>query len=690
MDYSINQFWKNKFSGVAHPAAIKQLDGWTDGCQNDESYIPAKLTLRKDFNDLTQNVWLIAAPGAVGKSTLAKEICATTGAVYVDLATAATVAGNYMVGGLVYSNLLASWTTGQTAVLIDALDEARLRVTQSGFEAFLSDIAAVAKMGKFPVVILGRVGIIEEAWIVLNERDGLEPPIFDIELFDTAEAELFVMAVLVKLSTKTNSSNKLEYPDLARTLVQHRSVYVDAIQRVVAGLQALSAQDANRFVGYAPVLDAVAKVIASESNPAHINDEMQRVLEGKVLISLANEILRREAGKLVMQVSNSVANLPDKLYDPKEQLERLASKLFKLPPPPIPIQLVQHQVSAYEQAVQNLLPQHPFLDGTGGAPSSAVFEACIVAAALKSDRKDLVTIAERHISLIQHTANPFLHDFYLGDAEKEPRIPTEHIGLVFESVLAKSTQGDTVRLGVEGNVEDGLLDVEILIARPGEEAKRLSFTAPVSGTIRLGRRIAGVSIDADETTVELGAGDQLELIAPTSINARSLKLSCNQVVVKAEPHATEEDVVILEAAVLIADPAISPPAVRTGAQLQVSWPNATSYPWTTFAAPTIQEESPKTADALRALRRFAMAFRSHSKGKLARFRDKIEHSRMLKGPVGDAVLNKLIQDQVIYLDGPMYYLMPDVLGLKVGVSFLDIKLKRYSPKAREYVQGLVN
>lgn len=44
---------------------------------------------------------MIAAPGAVGKSTLAREICAATNAVYLDLSAAATVAGNYLVGGLV-------------------------------------------------------------------------------------------------------------------------------------------------------------------------------------------------------------------------------------------------------------------------------------------------------------------------------------------------------------------------------------------------------------------------------------------------------------------------------------------------------------------------------------------------------------------------------------------------------------
>jgi hypothetical protein len=674
VDHSIEKFWKTTFDGVASQEGGTPLPGWDFRCLGDESFVPARLLLREDYADLTQPVWLIGAPGAVGKSTLAREICAATGAVYLDLADAATVAGNYIVGGLVHTNLLTSWTAGKTAILVDALDEARLRVTQSGFEAFLADVCAVAKLGKFPLIVLGRVGIIEEAWSILNDHDGLEPPIFDIELFSPEEAEAFVMARLKKLSRQRNAADQLDYPDLGRSLTTHGTVYSEAIHQVVSGLQQLSAQDGNRFIGYAPVLDAVAKVIASESNPARIGEEMQRVLEGKVLKSLTDQILRREATKLVTQVSSSTPNLPSGLYEPAEQLQRLASRLFKLKPPAIPSQLTQQQVASYEQAVGALLPQHPFLDGTGNAPSSAVFAACIVAAALRGSEEEISKAAERYASLAQHTPNPFLYDFYESEASAGDSMPAEHIGLVFESVLAKSKPGDSVRLSVEGEEEHPQLSVEIMIARSNEDSTRLEFAAPSSGTIRLGRRVSGVSIDAEETDVELGIGDQLELVAPVFISARALALSCNQIAVKSEPHSPDDDTVILEAKSLIADPAVSAPSVRGGAKLQVSWPESSTYPWTPFSAPQTMDEDPTTTDALRALRRITMAFRSHSKGELARFKDKIEHQRMLKGSVGQALLRKLTQDKVIQLRGPMYYLDPNVLGEKVGASFLNVKL----------------
>ena len=83
-----------------------------------------------------------------------------------------------------------------------------------------------------------------------------------------------------------------------------------------------------------------------------------------------------------------------------------------------------------------------------------------------------------------------------------------------------------------------------------------------------------------------------------------------------------------------------------------------------------------------------MAFRSHSKGQLARFRDKIDHFRMLKGRVGEALLQKLIDDGIIWAEGPMYCLDANKLGAKVGISFQGAQAKEYSQETRNYVSSL--
>ncbi|WYX25571.1 hypothetical protein WJ969_07475 [Achromobacter xylosoxidans] len=364
MEYSIEKFWKPRFSSIAAQTLCPVLPGWDGDLKKSSAFVEATLSLRPEFNDLSQNVWLIAAPGAVGKSTLAKEICAATGAVYLDLATAATVAGNYLVGGLVKAGLWAAWQQEQSTLLVDALDEARLRVTQSSFEDFLADVVNVAGVRSVPILLLGRVGIVEEAWAILNDKSGLNPPIFDIELFQPERAKTFVHAAIRRLAEAVEPmTGKPTYSHLGEALVAHASVYDTAVTSFVDHLASETSADGQQFSGYAPVLEAVATVIASESNPGKIKDAIESIFKGQVLSRVTSEVMVREAGKLSNQLAATVPGVNSAgLYEGNEQLSRLASLILGTGSPKLPSNLPQHAIAGYEDAVQSLLPQHPFLD----------------------------------------------------------------------------------------------------------------------------------------------------------------------------------------------------------------------------------------------------------------------------------------------------------------------------------------
>jgi hypothetical protein len=185
MKYSIEQFWRRRLATVCAQTLSVALPGWHASPVKSATFVEPELSLRPEFSDLSQSVWLIAAPGGAGKSTLAKEICAATNAVYLDLATASTVGGNYLIGGLARTGLWSAWQAEQSTLFVDALSEARLCVTQSSFEDFLADVATVAGTRGVPIVLLGRVGIVEKTRATLNEKFGLSPPIFDINPFQT-------------------------------------------------------------------------------------------------------------------------------------------------------------------------------------------------------------------------------------------------------------------------------------------------------------------------------------------------------------------------------------------------------------------------------------------------------------------------------------------------------------------------
>jgi len=688
LDFSITNFWRPRLTSIVAQKPTAQLPGWSPSVPHAGSFVEASLKLRDDFNDLTQSVWLIAAPGAVGKSTLAREICAATNAVYLDLATAATVAGNYLVGGLVKAGLWNAWQAGSSTLLVDALDEARLRVTQTSFEDFLADVANVAAARGVPVVLLGRVGIVEEAWAILNEKSGLNPPIFDIELFHPSRAKAFVLAALNRLALASErNSRKKGYPHLAAALSAHGSVYDDAAQSLVEHLTSETSADGRQFAGYAPVLDAVATVIASESNPAKISDAIELIFKGKVLGRVTSEVMIREAGKLANQLAASLPSLnAEGLYGPDEQLSRLASLVLGAGAPKLPAGLPQYAVATYEQAVQSLLPQHPFLDSNAPRPSGAVFGACILASALTGSDADVARAAEQVASGGPNTPNPFLLEFYRQALGVEKKIPASHVGLLYASLEATAGAGEVVRLSAEGEES---LEVEMTIIEQDGVEKPYEFTTISGGVLRFGRRVSGISVDAEKIDVELGDGGQLELVAPVALKARTLALNCTEIVVKPDHPGAADQTVYMEAADVMADSGLRPPLVRPGAKLQVAWPDSRVFPWTPFSSDGGEDSDPRIAEAQRALRRLCISFRSHSKGRLARYKGKVEHFRMTKGDLGIALRERLLADKVLSLEGAMYFLEPDVLGSKVGVGFQDLKLKHYPSKSRAYLQTIL-
>src|SRR5581483_9128822 len=117
---------------------------------------------------------------------------------------------------------------------------------------------------------------------------------------------------------------------------------------------------------------------------------------------------------------------------------------------------------------------------------------------------------------------------------------------------------------------------------------------------------------------------------------------------------------------------------------------AIAFPWANYAGQAEISNGTDLGDGLRALRRLVLAFRSHSKGRLARFRGKIEHARMTKGTIGVAIREKLLSDHILSLEGEYYFLNPTALGQTVGGTYQDLKLKHFNEKVRKYVASALN
>ncbi|WP_142485174.1 hypothetical protein [Klebsiella pneumoniae] len=174
--------------------------------------------------------------------------------------------------------------------------------------------------------------------------------------------------------------------------------------------------------------------------------------------------------------------------------------------------------------------------------------------------------------------------------------------------------------------------------------------------------------------------------SPISISCDCLRINSEKLIVKSVKKDEGNTSVILEANRFESNQTINPPLVRPGSELYVNWPSSEGFPWSAFSNKLVNSNSDdRVADALRVFRRIVMAFRSHSKGRLARLQDKVNHARMLRGEDGRMLLSQLVKDGVISPENHMYYLEPNLLGSVAGASFLQVNTKNYSDETLQYV-----
>ena len=180
--YTINDFWIPTLGHAsAHLPARTLPAGWTTDIDSLSTFVEAPIEMAGDFGQqIPYPILLVSAPGAVGKSTLAREIAARTGAVLVDLAQAEAVGSSTVSGGLAWADMFNGFRRGDVALMIDGLDEARMQVTEASFAAFLEDVRKLARADGKPITLFGRTSAVEEAWLHFAET-GFEPPVLEIQ-----------------------------------------------------------------------------------------------------------------------------------------------------------------------------------------------------------------------------------------------------------------------------------------------------------------------------------------------------------------------------------------------------------------------------------------------------------------------------------------------------------------------------
>jgi len=667
-------------------------------------------------------VLIISAAGAVGKSTLANEIAHSRQAPIWDLAQADAVGGNSLTGQISSSfgfalagDVSTRLVNGELFVIVDALDEARVKANEAGFEAFVRNIAEVASAANgVCFVLLGRTQTSLWTWLLLEDA-GVATNLMSIRPFTREQAEQYIEARIGQMDEGAR-----------RRIAEHRGPFEEAreivlglLERAVGGDAGTTEDSVREFLGYAPVLETVAVLLGKEGNYQELigdltamsqepGSQIERPL--RVLQHVVDRLMERErTQKLQHNIRPALENVAtangwnawDTLYTADEQAGRLLGVILSrnvnaCPDMPPPVR------AAYEERLSEWLPEHPFLR-EGERPANKVFESYLFALGMREYLTELSRHVETRVAAADYRPSRLLADFYilLGEEAGEEVVAKRQIGHLYDSLLAGETDSLQVRLSVEdgdpdddegdeGATAEGEFELVYSAADAGgrERAETRSFRIEENGAaLTFRRQLKDATIVSRGTVVLGGVVDDFELGPGVDIRCGRLELHSAGLTVRRAARKGEADGVALEAQEC--DSQLSRRPVARG-EFTVFWPGSEAYPWTEFAGePAERDDDVHMHEVTRRLRRIVLTLRSHSKGSLARFQDKVEHRRVLNGAMGEALLHRLREDGIMELKESFYHWVPEQADELLGISWHDLRNRQASPALRTYLRGFI-
>lgn len=694
---------------AAAPVEIRYIEG--EECEKlRKSFIPPNLPVVEYGSDLgNSQLLIVSAPGAVGKSTLSKSLASERHAVLYDLAAARPVGGASLSGILL--NALGGEPADQFAeylseglqfVIIDALDEGRIKVTEDAFLSFLEDIRSRAENSKgICFILLGRTQIAEDAWVVLDGGSS-SVLLLSIEPFDRNQANEYI-------NKSVPEERRTSVFEECRKLIFNQLAFSAGVSEV---------DESREFLHYPPVLDVIIELLREERNLHLLQNDLESQQTGfqneslDLLRNVINRILNREQEqKLLPSVRSKFGERAnqlggedwDSLYTPSEQCERILGGVLDTSVSATPDALPDDLRRDYEESVDEWLPTHPFLQGIDRFANS-VFQSYLYARALRGDFGD--ELRERTTAKLSAPENlqartRLLAEFYLdGDSltdDATQEIIPEHLGILYDSLLSSETTRSHLRLTIDGR--DALeVDTEEYVDQVEGEFEFLTFDAdqqlqgepqviPFSMRIDQNTQISFARSIRDcnitlPCSIKFGASNtrEFEIGPAVYVSAGQLVIASESLKVggrsKLRPVEVDDSSVILNALSCDWTSLINRPTVYDRDRFFVSWPDANRFPWTEY-----QSEHPQEVfaddDALHAtyirFKRIATAFRSHGNGTLARTARKIEHHRVLQGKLGEELLACLVDDNVLIRNSGRYHWNSAQADALLGVSWQDLR-----------------
>lgn len=471
----------------------------------------------------TPQVILISAPAAVGKSWLARDLSASSGNPLWDLSHFSVGSGFFagtvteVYGADQFAAFVSALRSGDTCLILDAADEALVRAGTGNYEAAIENLARLVGTdlaAHASVVILGRHDTIQDTEMILD-RLNVHSRVVEVDFFSEAKARQFVRA-------KARGQSKF-------AVVKELDAFLDQfIFDVQAALGADVWSSSKTFLGYAPVLDALAAFSKIEENPLKkLNEIKKSGRKGHVwdlLVEIIGTIASRESDKF----ANNFGGDDEKKRkfgraadDTTTQVRMLLADNPSTVTPAIPNDGDDDWLNDIEDQVRQQYRMHPFLrssDDDLENPllrfTNAAFRDYCLAQAFRADQAD---DAPRLASHWQHSlVNPspmFSRFIFSSNLRPSTPIHADALGVIADSHAATFRQTD-MTLWVDSSTEPDL--VELMLFSPQEAYESIELRV-VDSKVRFFRALSHATVFCPDFSVVAGSGAVDFVLGPRAI-----------------------------------------------------------------------------------------------------------------------------------------------------------------------------
>ncbi|MCA9423379.1 MAG: hypothetical protein KC592_20335, partial [Nitrospira sp.] len=498
------------------------------------------------------------------------------------------------------------------------------------------------------IIIFGRGQVLLNTWCYLVDH-GADVGLVEIDPFDLENAKKYIDALVAE----RKNAQQQNYQDARDALLEQ------------LGAAFLSSDDTKKdaflsFIGYPPVLDAIGTLLRNDTNYYNIKQNLSSsnsgVLEIDLLIRICDYLMQREQedkaqpnfinnllGKVDYETAKSLRQL---LYNFEEQSARvLAISLGQ----PFPVQLISDQSlnEEYEKLLETWGQEHPFLEDL--RIRNAVFSSVSVARCVVSGKPEYRQLAFDYIQ--NHKQN--YHLLYIMESlASNASIDFRFFNMLIQAgaeflgttaQVAMEVFGDSWEDTASDKIESAQLEITVEFPEMNQE-HTFKFEGKGDGDnrIEIGPYLVNTRITLP-CTIELKGKPNFDVTGDCFISARKVRFDSQDLNVRKLQLMSRQDDEPSEPDFYLeveSGEGHSDKISLKGGTFQIDCEHHNlDYPLAKFAQKVerfIIEED--LQEKYFRLRRILLQFRSHKKGGLAKFRDKIEHERVMKNDLGRRVL----------------------------------------------------